>query len=150
MSFALSSAAVDPSDLQARLLDSAAGACVTFEGWVRIKNEGREVTALEYEAYGALALTEGNAVLAEARAKFGILQVACVHRTGRLALGELAVWVGVTSEHRAAAFDACRYVIDELKARVPIWKKEHYVGGETTWINSASRGVYADESAKKP
>ena len=150
MSFVLSTLPVEPRLLQSTLLDQAAGACVTFEGWVRVRNEGREVTALEYEAYGALAVKEGNVVLAEARAKFEILQVACVHRVGRLALGELAVWVGVTAEHRGAAFEACRYVIDELKARVPIWKKEHYIGGETTWINAASRGVYGDESAKKP
>jgi molybdopterin synthase catalytic subunit len=150
MSFALSSAPVTSRDLQVQLLDQAAGACVTFEGWVRVRNEGREVTALEYEAYEVLALKEGDAVLAEARGRFQVLQVACVHRVGRLALGDLAVWVGVTAEHRGAAFDACRYVIDEIKARVPIWKKEHYVGGETTWINAASRGVYADGSAKKP
>lgn len=71
----------------------------------------------------------------EARAKFAVLSAGCVHRIGRLAVGELAVWIGVTAEHRDAAFDACRYIIDELKTRVPIWKKEHYASGAPEWIN---------------
>ncbi|HUJ42357.1 MAG TPA: molybdenum cofactor biosynthesis protein MoaE, partial [Opitutaceae bacterium] len=77
---------------------------------------------------------EGARVLAEARTRFAVLSIAAVHRVGHLRLGELAVWVGVTAEHRGAAFDACRYVIDELKKRVPIWKKEHYATGESAWM----------------
>jgi molybdopterin synthase catalytic subunit len=143
MTFRLSSNALAVAELQGALTDVRAGACVTFEGWVRNRNEGQPVQSLEYEAYAPLAEKEGARILAEAREKFGALNIVCVHRVGHLQLGDMAVWVGVTSEHRAGAFDACRYVIDETKARVPIWKKEHYVGGTTAWINCATRGEHA-------
>jgi len=112
---------------------------VTFEGWVRARNDGREVRALEYEAYAPLAEKEGARILAEAKARFDLLDALCVHRTGQLALGDLAVWVGVTAEHRGTSFEACRYLIDELKARLPVWKKEHYAEGPTAWINAQTR-----------
>ena len=147
MSFLLSSAPLDPAALARALADPRAGACVTFEGWVRNRNEGQPVRSLEYEAYPLLADKEGARIVAEAREKFPVLAVHCVHRVGHLQLGELAVWVGVTAEHRGAAFDACRYLIDEAKARVPIWKKEHYATGATAWINCATRGDFA---AAKP
>lgn len=149
MSFSLESSAIDPVALQCSLVDERAGACATFEGWVRNRNEGQAVTSLEYEAFAPLAEKEGARILEEARAKFPILAARCVHRTGHLQLGEMAVWVGVTAEHRAAAFDACRYIIDEAKARVPIWKKEHYVGGATAWINCATRGDHTSGTAPK-
>jgi len=135
MTFRLSSSAIDAAALKKELGDPRAGACVVFEGWVRDRNENREVRSLEYEAYAPLAEKEGGRILAEARIRFGILDALCVHRTGALALGDLAVWVGVTAEHRGAAFEACRYLIDELKTRLPIWKKEHYAGGAAAWIN---------------
>lgn len=141
--FRLSSSILDPAALQRALADVRAGACVTFEGWVRNRNEGQPVRSLEYEAYAPLAEKEGARILAEAREKFSLLNAVCVHRVGHLQLGELAVWVGVTAEHRGAAFDACRYVIDEAKARVPIWKKEHYASGATAWIACATRGDHA-------
>lgn len=141
--FQISSEPLDPAALQRALADERAGACVTFEGWVRNRNEGQPVLSLEYEAYGALAEKEGARILAEAGEKFAILGAACAHRVGHLQLGDLAVWVGVTSEHRGAAFEACRYIIDETKARVPIWKKEHYASGATAWINCATRGEFA-------
>ncbi|MEY2877800.1 MAG: hypothetical protein RLZZ15_180 [Verrucomicrobiota bacterium] len=142
--FSLAATPLDPAALQRALADVRAGACVTFEGWVRNRNDGQPVLSLDYEAYAPLAEKEGARILAEARAKFSLLGAHCVHRTGHLALGELAVWVGVTAEHRGAAFDACRYIIDEAKARVPIWKKEHYASGATAWINCATRGDFAD------
>ncbi len=120
--FKISSELFDPVALQRTLADAQAGACVTFEGWVRNRNEGQPVLSLEYEAYAPLAEKEGLRIIAEAREKFGVLSAVCVHRVGRLQLGEMAVWVGVTAEHRGAAFEACRYIIDEAKARVPIWK----------------------------
>jgi len=141
--FQISSSPLDPAALRRALLDPRAGACATFEGWVRDHNESRSVRALEYEAFGELAEREGARIVAEARAKFDLLAIACIHRVGALALGELAVWVGVSAAHRGAAFDACRYVIDETKARVPIWKKEHYADGATAWINCATRGDHA-------
>ena len=142
MSFRISTVPIEPAALQRAMPDERAGACVTFEGWVRTRNDGQPVQALEYEAYALLAESEGERILAEARAKFTLLGAVCVHRVGRLDLGELAVWVGVTSEHRGAAFEACRYIIDEAKARVPIWKKEFYASGATAWINCATRGEH--------
>jgi len=111
------------------------GGFVAFEGWVRNRNEGQEVLRLEYQAYEALALKEGNRIVAESADRFPIANALCVHRVGELEIGDLAVWVGVSSGHRDEAFKACRYIIDEVKHRVPIWKKEHYVGGDSGWVN---------------
>ena len=135
---------LDLAALKALLADPQAGAGVTFEGWVRNHNEGKPVLALDYEAYAQLAETEGARILAEAREKFRVANAVCVHRVGALHIGDLAVWVGVSAAHRGAAFDACRYIIDEVKARVPIWKKEHYADGATEWINCATRTTPAD------
>lgn len=135
--FRLCAEPIDPAALVRSLQTKAAGACATFEGWVRERNDGREVRFLEYEAYAPLAEKEGERILAEARARFPILGASCVHRTGVLKLGDLAVWVGVAAEHRGAAFEACKYIIDESKSRVTIWKREHYADGSTVWINAA-------------
>ena len=139
MSFKITSAPIDPEARKRGLVQGHAGACVTFEGWVRNHNEGEAVQALEYEAHAAIAEKEGAKILAEAKQKFAIDVALCEHRVGKLAIGECAVWVGVSAGHRGAAFDACRYIIDETKARVPIWKKEHYASGETGWVNCATR-----------
>ena len=133
--FSLSESPFDTGSLRARLLDARVGAFASFEGWVRDHNAGRAVSGLRYEAYAELAEAEGARILDEARARFDILEAACVHRTGDLALGELAVWVGVTAAHRDAAFAACRHVIDEVKARVPIWKHERYADGDAGWLH---------------
>jgi len=138
--FKLCSDPIDASEWGSPLVDDGAGAYLTFEGWVRNRNDGRDVVGLEYEAYVVLAEKEGQMILAEAEAQFPIRGARCVHRVGVLDLGELAVWVGVTSEHRGAAFDACRYIIDAVKSRVPIWKRERYADGSTSWINSAAPG----------
>ena len=139
MSFKITSVPIDPEAHKLALVQSAAGACVTFEGWVRNHNEGEAVQALEYEAHAGIAEKEGAKILAEAKQRFAIETALCEHRVGKLAIGECAVWVGVSTAHRGAAFDACRYIIDETKARVPIWKKEHYASGETGWVNCATR-----------
>jgi molybdopterin synthase catalytic subunit len=136
--FALSDTPVDTAALRAQLLDARVGAYASFEGWVRDHNAGRAVSGLRYEAYVDLARSEGERILGEARARFDILDVGCVHRVGDLALGELAVWVGVTSAHRDAAFAACRWVIDEVKVRVPIWKHERYADGDAGWLHPQS------------
>jgi molybdopterin synthase catalytic subunit len=135
MRFRLAEAAIDLDVSRAPLLDGAAGGYVSFEGWVRNLNEGRDVLRLEYEAFAALANKEGERIIDEATRQFPILHAQCVHRVGSLAVGELAVWVGVSSEHRAEAFEACRYIIDSVKHRLPIWKKEHYVNGDSGWVN---------------
>jgi len=138
-SFSFARAALDPQALGRLLADDSCGALVTFEGRVRDHNEGRRVLRLEYEGYEALAVKEGGRVLDEALARFAIVQARCVHRLGPLALGEVAVWVGVSAHHRGDAFAACRYIIDEVKDRVPIWKKEFYADGDSGWINCEVR-----------
>ena len=143
MPFRIERVPLDPDALKRELLANAAGAYVGFEGWVRNHNEGSEVEALEYEAHEALAVKEGAAVLAAARERFAVIDVACVHRIGRLDIGDCAVWVGVSAAHRGAAFDACRFVIDEIKRRLPIWKKEHYSSGVSGWINCADPALGA-------
>ena len=133
--FSFSDRSLDTAALQASLADPACGGYASFEGWVRDFNEGREVQHLEYEAYAELAVREGDRIVAEAVQRFGVTHARCVHRVGDLKLGELAVWVGVSAPHRGEAFAACRYIIDEVKHRVPIWKKEHYVDGNSGWVN---------------
>ncbi len=150
MTFRITGTAIDASSLMDGLRDARAGACVAFEGRVRDQNDGRAVRAMDYEAYVPLAEREGGKILLEAREKFQVIGAACVHRTGRLGLGDIAVWVAVTAAHRAAAFEACRYIIDETKARVPIWKKEHYADGATEWINCATRGAHAARGKTGP
>jgi molybdopterin synthase catalytic subunit/rhodanese-related sulfurtransferase len=134
-SFSLSAKPFSPEALRASLADPACGGYASFEGWVREHNEGRRVLRLDYEAYEALAIKEGERIVAEALERFGVRRIACVHRVGELAIGELAVWVGVSAAHRDEAFAACRYIIDEVKQRVPIWKKEHYPEGDSGWVN---------------
>lgn len=133
--FRLSDAAIDAGSERAALDNAAAGACAIFEGWVRNHNDGRAVQRLDYQAYVPLAENEGRQLLDEAMTRFAIREARCIHRVGRLAIGDMAVWVGVSSDHRDAAFAACRWIIDEVKQRVPIWKNEHYVEGESGWLH---------------
>ena len=129
---------IDVATLKAGLTRESAGACVCFEGWVRDNNDGQSVLALDYEAHAPLAEREGGRILEEAIERFGLEAARCQHRVGALALGDCAVWVGVSSGHRGESFQACRYIIDEVKARVPIWKKEHYASGKSGWVNCAT------------
>ncbi len=138
MSFEITGERLDPEALKTALARDAAGACVTFEGWVRDHNDGEPVIALEYEAHAPIASTEGQRIFVEVAARFDVLAALGRHRVGRLEIGECAVWVGVTAAHRDAAFNACRYIIDELKLRVPIWKKEHYRDGPSGWVNTVT------------
>jgi molybdopterin synthase catalytic subunit len=133
--FEFSRSQLTPERYRTGLQDVSCGAYVSFEGWVRNQNEGREVFKLEYEAYEILGLKEGGRILQEVKDRTGVTRAFCIHRLGELDLGELAVWVGVSSPHRDEAFAACRLIIDEVKKRVPIWKKEHYVGGDSGWVN---------------
>ena len=118
-----------------------AGAFASFEGRVRNQNDGAQVKRLEYEAYPALCETEAEKILEEARRRFSILDVRAFHRYGMLKIGDVAVWVGVLAAHREDAFAACRYIIDELKARLPIWKKEYYADKTTRWVNAQTPGT---------
>ena len=141
--FRLSDSAIDAAAEKRALEHPAAGGCVTFEGWVRNHNEARAVHRLDYQAYGPLAESEGESILTEACARFSLREARCVHRTGSLAIGDMAVWVGASADHRGAAFDACRWIIDEVKQRVPIWKNEHYAQGESGWLHPDSTPVDA-------
>jgi molybdopterin synthase catalytic subunit len=133
--FQFSRTPIETEALRAQLADPSCGGYAAFEGWVRDHNEGARVRRLEYEAFEALAVREGERIVAEAIARFGVARAACVHRVGDLAVGELSVWVGVSAAHRDEAFRACRYIIDEVKHRLPIWKKEHYADGDSGWVN---------------
>ncbi|RPI26731.1 MAG: molybdenum cofactor biosynthesis protein MoaE [Acidobacteria bacterium] len=110
-----------------------AGAIVTFEGTVRLESRGRQVTHLFYEAFPEMALPEMERIAAEARRRWPLLELALLHRTGHVNVGETSVLVAVSSAHRADAFDACRFIIDSLKTTVPIWKREHYEDG-AVWV----------------
>jgi adenylyltransferase/sulfurtransferase len=132
--FLLSAETVDTVRLHDELQHPGSGGLCAFEGWVRNSNEGREVDGLEYEAYAELAQAEGERIIDEAIARYGVTDARCAHRSGHLGVGDLAVWVGVSAAHRDEAFRACRYIIDEIKHRLPIWKKEHYLTGESDWV----------------
>jgi molybdopterin synthase catalytic subunit len=125
---------IDTLALQQHLTDKRCGACVVFEGWVRNENLGRMVTSLTYEAWEDLCKTEAETIFQEAQSLFQVSSIAAAHRTGTLTVGEKAVWVGVAAVHRKEAFAACAYVIDEIKSRLPIWKKEHYADGSAEWV----------------
>ncbi len=133
--FCLSPTRIEVEQLKASLENPQAGSLVCFEGIVRNHNEGKAVLSLEYEAYESLAENEAAKILSEARQNFSIISAVCVHRTGLLHIGEAAVFVGVTSAHRDASFQACRFIIDEIKTRLPIWKKETYQDGSADWVN---------------
>ena len=135
MKFSVSESAIDVSAAKKSVADDSCGALVVFEGWIRDHNEGRQVKRLEYEVYRPLAEKEGARIIDEAVQRFGVSHALCIHREGLLELGEVAVLVCVSSPHRGEAFDACRYIIDQTKVRLPIWKKEHYVSGISEWVN---------------
>ena len=117
--FAVSAAPIEPAALRSELTDPGCGGYVQFEGWVRNHNEGKGVLRLEYEVYELLAVKEGERIIAEAIERFGVRRAAAIHRSGPLELTDLAVLVGVASPHRAEAFRACRYIIDEIKVLGP-------------------------------
>jgi sulfur-carrier protein adenylyltransferase/sulfurtransferase len=145
--FRFSRTAIDVASVRAEVADPACGGYTSFEGLVRNHNEGLSVRHLEYEAFEPLAVKEGERIVAEAIERFGIEHAACVHRIGDLAIGDMAVWVGASARHRDEAFRACRYIIDEVKHRVPIWKKEHYENGDSGWVNCERCAVPTQEQA---
>jgi molybdopterin synthase catalytic subunit len=138
----------DPLDLtalSAAVAESEHGGIAVFLGTTRREAHLHEVEALDYEAYEELALSEMTAVAREAEARYGA-RVALAHRVGRVVVGEASVAVAASAAHRDAAFAACRYAIDELKARVPIWKREVHVDGAARWLDG--RAAAARESAE--
>lgn len=109
------------------------GAVVVFEGVARNHSRGRNVLRLEYEAYEAMARRQMGVLCAELRRRFGVTRVVLVHRLGKIGIGETSILIGVSSPHRGAAFDACRYAIDAFKRTVPIWKKEFFAESDSAW-----------------
>ncbi|MBB08776.1 MAG: molybdopterin-converting factor chain 2 [Roseibacillus sp.] len=132
--FLLTADPIDSAGLREAASDPHAGAIAIFEGTVRNHHKGREVLRLEYEAHRAVAEKEGQRIVREAMERFGLDHARATHRTGSLEIGECAVMVVVSSPHRAEAFDACRFIIDAVKHRLPIWKKEFYPDGSSDWV----------------
>lgn len=134
MKFYLQNTPINTREHHRQLIRADAGGYCSFEGWVRNHHQGRNVSHLEYQSYDNLARKEGEAIIHEAFGEFAILDAQVIHRTGRIDPTELAVWIGVTAVHRADAFDACRFLIDTIKTRVPIWKHEFYSDGSDEWV----------------
>ena len=135
--FEITTDALDVGAIARRVVPTDCGAIVTLDGFVRQFTKGHETLYLEYECYEPMALKEMEKLGEQARAQFEIAHVAIVHRIGRLEIGETSVVIAVAAPHRRAAFEACEWLIKELKRTVPIWKKEVYKGGET-WIEGES------------
>ena len=131
-------APIDPADVLSRVGDDADGAVILFLGVVRNHNEGEAVRGLGYDAYDAMAARVLDEIAGEAAERLGTPRVAVVHRVGELEVGETSVAIAASSPHRAESFDAARWVIEEIKKRLPVWKKEHYAGGESEWVEGVA------------
>jgi molybdopterin synthase catalytic subunit len=132
-SITIGRASIDVAALEREVADAGAGAIVSFTGTTRRDNAGRKVLRLEYEAYEPMALAEMRKLAAEAAERWELVRIAIAHRIGVVEIGETSVAIAVSAAHRGEAFEACRFAIDRLKEVVPIWKKEHFEGGEV-WI----------------
>lgn len=130
---------LDPQALLAEVARAANGATILFLGTVRDVNDGRAVSGIEYASYESMAGRELAAIAREASTRYGTDDIVVEHRIGRLALGEVSVAIAVAHPHRAHAYDASRFVIEELKGRVPIWKREEYVDGTREWVDPSAR-----------
>jgi molybdopterin synthase catalytic subunit len=128
---------IDITNVARRVVPFECGATVTLDGYVRKFTKGRETLYLVYEAYEEMALKEMRQLVETAKAKFDIENAGIVHRTGRIEIGETSVVISVAAPHRKAAFEACEWLIAELKRTVPIWKKEVYADGEE-WIEGSN------------
>lgn len=133
MLFQISEQPIDIAKARQSLHLAQCGGFVSFEGWVRNHHQGKAVEKLSYSAYTAMAEKEGEKIMRRALAEFEIEAALCIHRVGELQIGDLAVWIGVSAQHRSSAFEACRFIIDALKGDVPIWKHEFYQDGSKAW-----------------
>ena len=138
---------LDPAALLAEVADIGSGASTLFVGTVRRTNQGRAVTGIDYSAYAPMAEREMAAIAAEASERFGTLHIVVEHRLGTLLLGEASIIIAVSHERRGAAMDAQRYVIEEIKLRVPVWKREHYADVERSWVDNLGGAVGAAPDA---
>lgn len=139
MSPVLSEAPLSLDEIVSSVVSPERGGVAVFLGFVRDHHAGRSVVGLDYEAYGPMAESECETIVREAEARWPV-RVAVRHRVGRLAVGETAVVVAAAGAHRTEAFDACRHVIEELKRRVPIWKRERYADGTEAWVDPTAPG----------
>lgn len=124
--FSLCEQPIDDARLKQTLRNAECGALAIFEGWVRNHNNAKPVAGLTYYGYTELALNQGKLIMAEAQQRFDITRALAMHRTGQLAIGDMAVWIGVVAAHRTPAFEACQWLLDTIKADIPIWKQEFY------------------------
>ncbi|OGI08432.1 MAG: hypothetical protein A3I68_05775 [Candidatus Melainabacteria bacterium RIFCSPLOWO2_02_FULL_35_15] len=120
--------------LYSELYNIACGAVVTFEGRVRNHNDLKQVIKLEYECYYPMAMKVLEEIKNQALKKWNIKKLIAVHRIGEIPIGEIAVWIGIASVHRKESFEACQFVINEIKHKVPIWKRETYFDGFVKWV----------------
>lgn len=134
--FALLDKAIDDQCLKDFLQDEQCGALATFEGWVRNHNNDSRVTSLTYYGYEKLAINQGKRIIEEAKRLFDIENAVAIHRIGALQIGDMAVWVGVSSKHRYPAFDACKWILDTIKADIPVWKQEFYQDEPSKWLSN--------------
>lgn len=134
--FALLDEAIDAERLKDFLQDEQCGALATFEGWVRNHNNDSRVTSLTYYGYEKLAINQGKRIIEEAKRLFDIENAVAIHRIGALEIGDMAVWVGVSSKHRYPAFDACKWILDTIKADIPVWKQEFYQDEPSKWLSN--------------
>ena len=135
--FALLDKPINDRRLKLALLNDQSGALATFEGWVRNHNNARPVTKLTYYGYEKLAINQGEKLITQAKQQFDIINAVAIHRIGDLAIGDMAVWIGVTAHHRYPAFDACRWLLDDIKADIPVWKQEFYADSEESlWLSN--------------
>jgi molybdopterin synthase catalytic subunit len=141
MRSALTDQRIDTAGLVAEVSREANGATLLFIGTVRDINDGRSVTGIEYSAYRSMAEREMADIVREASDKFATLDIVVEHRLGELAIGDASVAIAVAHPRRGAAYDASRYVIEQLKKRVPIWKLEHYLDGTREWVNASGQHV---------
>jgi molybdopterin synthase catalytic subunit len=139
---------IDPAALAARVVRRERGALVTFVGHVRDHHAGRDVTGLEYSAYAAMAEAECARIVAEAERRWPVA-VALEHRLGALGIGDIAVAIAVGGGHREEAFDACRWVIEEVKRSVPIWKREQYADGSVAWVDPTAPGGIVPAASRR-
>lgn len=129
---------IDLATLVREVSDVSCGAIAVFLGTVREMNDGRAVTGIEYSAYRRMAERELSSIAKEASERFALPRLVIEHRLGTLGLGDVSVAAVAAHPHRAQALDGCRYVIEELKRRVPIWKLEHYVDGTREWVGAGT------------
>lgn len=141
---------LDPAALLAEVASTDAGAATLFVGTVRRVNEGRDVTGIDYSAYGPMAERELAAIVAEAAERFGTARIVVEHRIGTLHLGEASIVIAVSHARRAAAMDAQRHLIEEIKRRVPVWKREHYTDGTREWVDPTRAAASATTPAGMP